>query len=428
MPRTIFGSIFFQHQLPGDQRCVRHQVERFVGREVTRPLIDNAERRRRIGVRHRLAPQNRTDDVVRITADLVALHSSDPATVYLSAAMRMERPSIAAVETALYSERTVVRHHAMRRTIWVMRPDTARLAHAAATRRIAANERKRTLSFLAGSDEVVEPESWLDKATEAVIDLVRSSAPISTREVGRLLPHLAVTLVAGANTKNAAKLNAHTKVLQLAGFDGKLVRTRSTGTWTSSEYEWAITEDWLDQPLDGLDTRQSAGQLLDQWLHCFGPASENDIRWWFGWTATITRKALADIGATDVDLDSGSVGWVATGDVEPTPDPGPWVALLPGLDATSMGWKERDVYLDLAMMPRLFDRFGNVGPTIWAGGSIVGGWTQAGDGRVVLDVLAELSADQRGLLDAEIQRVEGLTAGVQVKPRFPSPNQKELLA
>ena len=50
--------------------------------------IDDAERRARLAVRHRLLPARRTDDVVAIADDLVALHSSDPVTVYLSGALR----------------------------------------------------------------------------------------------------------------------------------------------------------------------------------------------------------------------------------------------------------------------------------------------------------------------------------------------------
>src|SRR5215218_4510553 len=95
--------------------------------------IDAAERRARLAVRHRLTASRRTDDVVAIADDLVALHSSDPVTVYLSVLARMRNPLLAAVEKALYDDRALIRHHAMRRTLWVGGHDTVRLAHAAAT-------------------------------------------------------------------------------------------------------------------------------------------------------------------------------------------------------------------------------------------------------------------------------------------------------
>ena len=94
-------------------------------------------------------PSTRTDDVAAIADDVVALHSTDPVTVYLSAMVRMEQPSVEAVEQALYVDRTVVRHHAMRRTLWVATPDVVRLMHAAATRRLAGPEHRRTARLLA---------------------------------------------------------------------------------------------------------------------------------------------------------------------------------------------------------------------------------------------------------------------------------------
>jgi len=64
-------------------------------------------------------PSRRTDDVVTIADGMVALHSTDPVTVYLSVLARMANPALAAVEKALYDDRTLLRHHAMRRTLWV---------------------------------------------------------------------------------------------------------------------------------------------------------------------------------------------------------------------------------------------------------------------------------------------------------------------
>src|SRR5512141_552277 len=100
--------------------------------------ISVEERRARLARRHRLLPEARTDDVPAIADDVVALHSTDPVSVYLSAMVRMRQPSVASVEQALYDDRSVVRHHAMRRTLWVATPAVVRLMHAAATRKLAA--------------------------------------------------------------------------------------------------------------------------------------------------------------------------------------------------------------------------------------------------------------------------------------------------
>ncbi|MGH3014599.1 MAG: winged helix DNA-binding domain-containing protein, partial [Gaiellaceae bacterium] len=52
------------------------------------------ERRARLARRHRLAPAARLDDPVDIARDLVGLHASDPASVYVSAAARMRTPAL----------------------------------------------------------------------------------------------------------------------------------------------------------------------------------------------------------------------------------------------------------------------------------------------------------------------------------------------
>jgi hypothetical protein len=62
--------------------------------------ITVGERRARLARRHRLVPSTRTDDVASIADSVVALHSSDPVSVFLSALARMRHPSIAAVEAA----------------------------------------------------------------------------------------------------------------------------------------------------------------------------------------------------------------------------------------------------------------------------------------------------------------------------------------
>ena len=377
-------------------------------------------------MRHRLAAPHRSDDVADITRSLVALHSSDPATVHLSAAVRMATPTIRAVETELYDNRSIVRHHAMRRTIWVMPVDHAQWAHAATTEKIAAGERKRTLKAIEASTDIDDPDEWFADARAEVVALLESKGSLTTREVGKALPHLVVPVEFGSE-KNSATLNAHTKVLQGAGFDGDVVRGRPPGSWISSEYPWSATEAWLGEPIKGTDMREAAAQLVNAWLQAFGPGTETDLVWWFGDTKTLIRNALADCGAEEVSLESGDAAWVAAGDSGDTEEPEPWVRLLPGLDATSMGWKERDWYIAPDYLKPMFDRFGNIGPSVWVDGRIVGGWVQRDDASVAMELFEPLPKGHQSLLDEAIEQVHALADGVQVKPRFPAKMQKELL-
>lgn len=387
--------------------------------------ITNAERRRRLAGRHLLTPGGRTDDVAALTDGLVALHSSDPATVYLSALVRMATPSIEAVEAALYDERSIIRHHAMRRTMWVMTPDVARLAHAAATVSIARTERRKNLRALQEAPDIGDAEAWLGKATTEILDLLGAEGPLTTRSIGKALPHLTIPLWYGSRGAGAG-LKAHTKVIQGAGFDGLVMRGRPGGTWISSEYPWSTTQDWLHAPLVGGDPGACGARLLAHWLHRFGPATELDICWWFGWGKTLARQALGDISAVEVRLEGGEAAWVIAGDEDHTPGFDPWVRLLPGLDPTAMGWKLRDWYLDPAHIARLFDQHGNVGPTIWADGRIIGGWAQRDDASIALDLLEPLRSDQASLLREAVGELTSALGGVTVRPRFAPRNYTTL--
>jgi hypothetical protein len=117
-------------------------------------------------------------------------------------------------------------------------------------------------------------------------------------------------------------------------------------------------------------------------------------------------QGAAAIAAVAVDLD-GVEGWLLAGDLDPTPESGHWVALLPALDPTTMGWKERDWYLG-EHRPVLFDSNGNAGPTIWVDGRIVGGWAVRPAGEVVTRLLRDVGRETERTVDAE---AAALTAG-----------------
>jgi hypothetical protein len=95
----------------------------------------------------------------------------------------------------------------------------------------------------------------------------------------------------------------------------------------------------------------------------------------------------------------------------------PWVALVPGLDPTVMGWKQREWYLG-EHAAVLFDRNGNAGPTVWANGRAVGGWTHADDGEVRVELLERVDARTRTAIDAERERLRSWLSDVRIKPRF----------
>jgi hypothetical protein len=376
------------------------------------------ERRARLARRHRLLPTARTDDLARVADDLVALHSSDPATVHLSAMARMQNPCVGAVEQALYDDRALVRHHAMRRTLWVATPAVVRTMHAAATRRLVGPEHRRTAKLLADNG-VADPEAWLAQAREQVLTTLREHGPMTARGIGEAVPALRHRIVMAPGKRYTATVSAHTRVLLNLGFEGQVVRTRPVGSWINSTYTYAAMEDWLDGGLGDLAPREAACELALRWLRAFGPGTAADLQWWAGWTAATTRAALADSGAVEVGLEDGGTGYVAPGDEEPVEPVGPWVALLPGLDPTTMGWQRREWYLPQACEDA-FDRMGNAGPTIWVDGQVVGAWVQAPDGELRTHLFVDVGRERRAEIERRAHEVGQMIGDTRFTVRFPS--------
>jgi Winged helix DNA-binding domain len=386
--------------------------------------IDAAERRARLTIRHRLTPATRIDDVVTIANDLVGLHSTDPVTVHLSAAARMRTPTLPAVEEALYADRTLVRHHAMRRTLWVFGRELAHAAHQASTVTLLARQRTLLLDAIAAAGLGPDPGRWVAAASEEILAVLADKGPLSARELGTLVPHLAVPITIGTARQSATQA-AHTRVLLVLGFEGQVLRARPTGTWINGQYRWAAAHTWLPAFTEPLDPRAAAATIAHAWLRAFGPGTRADLQWWAGWTVATTMRALADVGAVEVELDE-DTGYVLPDDIEQVAPAEPSVALLPGLDPSTMGWKRRDFHLDPAHVSTLFDRNGNGGPTVWADGRIIGGWAQRADGTIAVRSLEDVGAERRAAIDEAAHRLEKLLGDVRFTTRFPAPLQAEL--
>ena len=373
------------------------------------------ERRARLAQRHLLRPDQRTDDVTAVADAVVALHSSDPVTVYLSVLARMVHPSLAAVDGALYEERTLVRHHAMRRTLWVARPDVVRELHAAATRALVGPDRRRTAGYLAASG-VADPDAWLDQAEALVLADLREHGPSTARELGQRVEVLRQPILVGGPRWGATQ-SAHTRVLLGLGFAGKMLRARPVGRWVSGTYRYALADAWLPGGLGDLDPREARAALARRYLDRFGPVTSEDLRWWTGWPVTATRTALADVAAEPVDLDDGP-GWVVPGDETEVPMIEPWVAVLPSLDPTTMGWKQRGWYLADAAADA-FDGNGNAGPTLWVDGRVVGAWAQAADGGMLTHYFEDVAAPRRAELDERLAVLAAAVGETRWTVRFP---------
>jgi winged helix DNA-binding protein len=383
-----------------------------------------AERRARLVRRHRVEPGSRADDVAAVAGDLVGLHATDPATVYLSLRARSRVVAPAAIERALYEERTVLRMIGMRRTLFVLPLELAAIVRSACTEAIARTQRRTYAKRIEEGGIAKDGERWLDEAAEAAYEALAARGSAHGAELSREVPMLREKLRYGEGKTWAGSVNMTTWVLFQLAADGRIVRGRPRGGWTGSQWSWWPAASWLASPLPRLERDQARTELARRWLLAYGPATVGDVKWWTGWSLRETRAALVAAGAVEADL-AGAAGVVLPDDTEPTPASSPAAALLPALDPTVMGWKERGWYLgDHAAA--LFDRAGNAGPTVWWGGRIVGGWVQRKTGEVVFRLLEDVGADATGEVEAEAERVAEWLGDTRVLPRFRTPLEREL--
>ncbi len=397
-----------------------------------------SERRARLAQRHRLLAAERTDDIAAITRSLGALHATDPATVYLTAMARMRNPAVEAVAEAIHEQRCIVRHHAMRRTVWMFEPALARAAHASCTAALAVKEWRRMAKFVEASAVADDGEAWCVAARDTALRVLERLAPCTARQLGAAEPSLAVKLLLSQGKSYAGAQGAHTRIMQNLGFDGAIVRTRATGSWINGEYVWELADRWLDGGLvdPSLSAADGAASVVAAYLASFGPVTTADVQWWTGWSAGVTKAALASVGAVAVtadDVDSRADAWVAADDPAlhgGASEPASWVAVLPSLDPTIMGWKQRGWYLGefTAFGGPLFDRNGNAGHSIWADGEVVGTWVQRRSGEIVTHQFRDVGAATTGAIEAAAARLEVLLGDSRVSPRYPAPIQAQLLA
>jgi hypothetical protein len=246
------------------------------------------------------------------------------------------------------------------------------------------------------------------------------------QELSRDVPALRTTITYGDGTKSGGgPVALTTRILSVMAAEGRMVRGRPRGTWISSQHRWVAGPHWrlgAAEPPVAL----ARVELARRWLAGYGPATVADLKWWTGWTLGDTRKALAGVGPVEVELENGATGLVLPGDEAPvSPGREGWVALLPALDSTVMGWADRTWFLG-SQQAQHFDRSGNVGPTVWCDGRVVGAWAQRKDGSIAVRLLGDVGRDGRVAVDAAADRLRRVIGDIRVTPRFRTPLEREL--
>ncbi|SDO87013.1 Winged helix DNA-binding domain-containing protein [Nakamurella panacisegetis] len=384
-----------------------------------------AERRRRLQTRHRLTADTRVADIVATADAMIALHATDPATVFLSAWARVGRSSQPEMADAISVHKRLVRMMAMRRTMFVVGDDLAPVLQASSAVEVAATQRKRLLSALAQAGLDGDLDAWLTDVSASTMRALISRGHAQAADLVADEPRLNTVLDISPGKSYGGPQKITSRVLTLLALEGRIVRGATVGGWTSNRTEWWPADAWMPGGLGHLDPAAARVELAARWLRVFGPAPVADLKWWTGWTLGQVRAALTSVPTVEVDLD-GTPGVALADDLDPTPEPEPTAALLPALDPTPMGWAERGWFLG-DHRSQLFDATGNIGPTILWRGSVVGGWAQRPDGQIRTHLLQDIGSAGQDAVDARAAELRDWLGPLRAVPRFHTPLERELL-
>lgn len=395
-----------------------------------RPFISDTQRRIRLQRRQLLDTDvSRAGSPREISDVLVGLHATTASTVHLSAAARNSDLRPVDVDRAVYADRSLVKQLAMRRTLFVMTRPMLAAAVGAVGSRVAASERTNLLrdlrrSPLSGTDQpIADPEGWIESASEAVLAALDGRS-LSTPDVRAALGEHDISVEVHPGKSYGGSSPLLPRLLNLLSARGDIVRGDGQVSWNRARNVWTTMSSWLGEPLVPLSVDDGHAELVRRWLRTYGPGTESDLVWWLGSTKTAVRKALSDVKAVEVDLEGGGVGYLLPDDLADLDPVRARAWLLPELDPTTMGHKERDFYLR-PHAGEIFDSTGNGGQTAWWDGRIVGGWIHRPEsGAVAVLLLEDLPADALRAFGESADRLAGWLGEDRPMGGYPSPQQR----
>ena len=379
-----------------------------------RMTVDERRARR---ARHALTSAARATTATDAARRVVALHSTDPASVFLLIRARTGPVTVAAIEAALYEQRSLLRMLGMRRTMFVVADELAAVVHASSTAAIAVTQRKRyTSAAHRGGGRATVPGCASSRR--------RPSAPWSTK-----------VRPPARSCRPPSHGCAHRSCWPRARPTGRAER-HDLGAVPA----WRPTADRARAAAaaagPAVSTMVAGGAVPGRQLPCRRPTGPSragpavaarvrsghaaDLKWWTGWTGGQVKQALAAVGAVEVDSTARRV--YCPDDTAPQAA-GAVGRPAAGLDPTPMGWQERSWYLGPHGQACFTTGTGNVGPTVWCDGRIVGGWAHRSDGSVAYRLLEDIgTAATKAVQKGRPRRwPNGSSGPVRVTPGFRTP-------
>lgn len=320
--------------------------------------------------------------------DLCGVQAQDAAAAALSVRARRAGLALSDIESARLEDRSIVRTWMMRGTLHlVASEDVGWLLALLAPYFIRSNRGRRA-------------ELGLDEETGArgvriLRDLLERRGPLTRAEIRE---HLASHAIPAAG-------QATIHLISLAALQGLLCY----GPQQGKEPTFVLLDGWVEQGAN-LPEEQALSELARRYLGAYGPAAPEDFSTWSGLPLGKARQAWAQLSTQFIEVKIGGApaymlkeqsGWLDQ--VLPGP---PVVNLLPAFDTYLLGYRSRDLALDLKHASRIFPGGGILHPALVVDGQVTGRWKikRLRDHiEIILEPFEALASEVRQGLDREVE-------------------------
>ena len=352
-------------------------------------------------LRKQLLLDEKVPDFYEVAKAQLGLHSTDYWTPYFSAWARLGDFDAKDMFESIDSGRKLVRTHAFRTTIHVMHIDNLSMILSATGPSLFRAYR---------TDKYRKVDVLTDQEIEAMLSGVRDAlkeGPLRTSDLKKIVPDI------GEHVRSA---------LLMLMARGNVVRAKANHA-RSNLTSYALLDQWVEGfKLKIIDEQEAITNLIQHHIERFGPVSVDDIAWWLRLTKTAVKNAISTLGEEIVPTNSGkgqmymtnSDFGIATSIEKPKEDQ---IWFLPYEDHFLKAFIDRAEFIGESIQPMLFpaDRnhfwpsnpdapqkmpskgtraTGEVRPTIWLNGRVVGRWELDDEGqqkKVVLSIYAKVA-------------------------------------
>lgn len=348
-----------------------------------------------------LTEESKINDIVKITKDIGGLHATSSATTYLSLFARTNKFKKEYLNKELYVKRNLGKVRYVRGTIYVLPRDMIPFAYSALK------------SF-------IDPLSCKYAEYHGISkrEYQKVSKPILKVLDGKALTAKEIKESVGAKSKIS-------QILNLMCDDGQLIRAEPKGGWKSNLHTYRRMDQYFPGlELHSLDETEAKKEVIQKYIHSFGPATLNDITWW----TKFPRTKIRDILENDEDK-------IVQVKVSEYNEPYYILksqkkalqstivkkkfnfSLLPVLDPFIMGYKDRTRYIDTECFQYVFDRSGNGTSSIFVDGRVRGVWdfSEKPKPRVKLFYFMDMKKEDEKKIQTKAKNIGKFIAGCEVE-------------